>query len=638
MADVILVCPPFFSIGRPSMGLSALEGALRHHGVSAAVEYLNMDFCTESSVEFCEWLSVESPVNLLLGEWVFAHLIRDQPLDASFEEHYPAELYARLPPTKRPALRDFARARAAAESFIDRSAMRLLSSQPRVVGLSSSFQQTCAALALARKIKQLVPQTLICMGGANCDDPMGTALLENFGQLDFVVSGEADQTFPVLASGWLESNSVSNQLDVRWVDERRGVVVADPVRDMDALPFPDMADYFSELQRTGLSGCVEPGMVIETSRGCWWGAKHHCKFCGLNARGMAYRRKSTLRILQEVAWLAERHGVTRFQAVDNIADPKLIGSLFDTLARRGAPYAFFYEVKANLRHDQLRRMALAGVSHVQPGIESLNDALLAELDKGISALQNVAFLRSCVELGVTPYWNVLYRFPGETDACYEQMLAWLPALEHLPPPSSASTVRLDRYSPYFEKGAELGFSDIRPYESYARIFGLSEQACKNVAYYFQGQSPARVDRGLMKLFFEALEQWRGLHAAAAQEESGGPPVLALLRRAEGATVVDTRRCAREPLSTLSPLELLIHDELRRPNGLSALLSALGPAQEEIRAALQNLLERKFVLRDGERLLSLICEPGQLVFNVAPPFPGGRVLVAASGAAQSEAAC
>jgi hypothetical protein len=69
-----------------------------------------------------------------------------------------------------------------------------------------------------------------------------------------------------------------------------------------------------------------------------------------------------------------------------------------------------------------------------------------------------------------------------------------------------------------------------------------------------------------------------------------------------------------------------------------LLSALGPAQEEIRAALQNLLERKFVLRDGERLLSLICEPGQLVFNVAPPFPGGRVLVAASGAAQSEAAC
>jgi ribosomal peptide maturation radical SAM protein 1 len=638
MNDVLLVCPPFLSIGRPSMGLSALCGALHQQGVSANIEYLNMDFCLESSVALCEWLAVESPVNLLLGEWVFAHLIRDPSLPVDFEAHYPAEVYARLPADRRPRLAELAQARSAADRFITQSATHIVSLRPRVVGLSSSFQQTCAALALARSIKRLAPDILICMGGANCDVPMGESLVAKFEQLDFVVSGEADQTFPVLAKGWLDNGAIPKDLNVKWVDDKRGVVQAEPVRDLDSLAFPDMRDYFAALQRTGLSGCVDPGMVLETSRGCWWGAKHHCKFCGLNARGMAYRSKSTLRILQEVAWLSERHGLLNFQAVDNIADPKLIGPVFDTLARRGAPYTFFYEVKANLRHEQLQRMALAGVSHVQPGIESLNDKLLSELDKGITALQNVAFLRSCMELGVTAYWNILYRFPGERDECYEQMLSWLPALEHLPPPSSVSSVRLDRYSPYFERGPELGFSSIKAYDSYARIFGLSDEESERIAYYFHGQSSGQVDRGLMSLFFGAVETWRRLHDTTLQSQAAEPPVLALLRQQSGALVVDTRRCARAEAVLLSELELGIHDALRRPCGVASLAAKLERPEAEVSAALEALTERKYILVDGDRALSLICELGQRVYAAPPAFPGGKVHLPASEAEAPGATC
>jgi magnesium-protoporphyrin IX monomethyl ester (oxidative) cyclase len=63
-------------------------------------------------------------------------------------------------------------------------------------------------------------------------------------------------------------------------------------QDLDGLPYPTFDDYFAQLRTTSFAKRVLPALVMETSRGCWWGAKHHCTFCGLNAEGMAFRSKS----------------------------------------------------------------------------------------------------------------------------------------------------------------------------------------------------------------------------------------------------------------------------------------------------------------------------------------------------------
>jgi radical SAM superfamily enzyme YgiQ (UPF0313 family) len=42
---------------------------------------------------------------------------------------------------------------------------------------------------------------------------------------------------------------------------------------------------------------------METARGCWWGAKHHCTFCGLNQNDMAFRAKSPQCAMDELVHL-----------------------------------------------------------------------------------------------------------------------------------------------------------------------------------------------------------------------------------------------------------------------------------------------------------------------------------------------
>src|SRR5512144_1002972 len=107
--------------------------------------------------------------------------------------------------------------------------------------------------------------------------------------------------------------------------------------------------------------------------------------------------------------------------------------------------ALFYEVKSNLRKEQVKQLRDAGITEIQPGIESFSDAVLKLMRKGVSALQNIQLLKWCKEFGVQPRWNVLWGFPGEAGEEYERMAAMIPLLAHLPPPVSASGLRLDRF-------------------------------------------------------------------------------------------------------------------------------------------------------------------------------------------------
>ena len=147
-----------------------------------------------------------------------------------------------------------------------------------------------------------------------------------------------------------------------------------------------------------------------------------------------------------------------FGCVDNILDLRYIDTLFPRLAESGLDLDLFYEVKANLRYDQLVKMRRAGVRAIQPGLESLSNEVLRLMDKGCTALQNIQLLRWCQELGIEAAWNILAGFPGEPPAEYEKMARLVPLLTHLTPPCSCAQVRLDRFSPFHVRSESLRLS------------------------------------------------------------------------------------------------------------------------------------------------------------------------------------
>lgn len=399
---------------------------------------------------------------------------------------------------------------------------------------------------------------------------------------------------------------------------------------LDTLPIPDYDAYFEVLHTSSLSDRIRPGLPVESSRGCWWGERSHCTFCGLNGIGMGYRAKSPARVLTELSTLSKRYGVDRIEFVDNILDMSHIDTVLPSLAAAGAPYSLFYETKSNLTRRHLQVLAQAGVHWIQPGIESLHDGVLGLIAKGNAAWMNVQLLKWARQFGIRLIWNLLYGFPGESAAWYAEMASWLPALFHLQPPADFIRVRYDRFSPYHMRQGDYGLH-LNPGRAYAAVYPLSDTALRRLAYSFEdAEQPQPLHRGIpMQPGHQALakvvHQWRRAWQATRQRPV---PVLRLVDEGDHLQIVDTRPCAEVRHSIVDGLAI---DVYRLCDGAQTSGSLLRHLREQrgseisptaVEAAIETLCRANLLLRLGDKLLGLSISGSipDLPKNAA--FPGG----------------
>jgi len=677
--DVCLVTMPYASPTRPSMALGLLKAILAEGGITASVAYANLWFAEAVGLRRYSLCASNLPIVFLAGEWTFAGAaFHDDPRRAERDAEYLRQVrqasdgYPQVWSGARGAefTADLLALRAAATEFVDEAARRVLATGARVVGCTSTFEQHVASLALLRRVRELDPGVITMLGGANCETVMGEATHRCFAWVDYLVSGEADGLVTELCR-----LALTRGRDVAADELPRGVLgpahrkpaeggqqdgagarlaghrkprhklARALFNDLDSLPTPRYEDYFDTLAASPLGANVRPGLPLESSRGCWWGAAHQCTFCGLNGTSLGYRSKSPGRVLAEVHELEDRYGVSDFEAVDNILDMGYHKTLLPELAAARRPLSangqsrmrrIFYEIKANVSRAQVAALVDAGVMWVQPGIESLHSEVLRLMDKGIQGWQNVQLLKWARELGLRLSWSILWGFPGEKDDWYEDMAEWLPALAHLPPPAATPRVRFDRYSVYHEQASQQGLI-LFPIGALSLVYPAGPGDLDALAYFFTtepGSGPLRIIQTLNQAVtgnpgIRAVTQ--AVHDWAAAHRSGKLPVLASQDQAGVLEVTDTRACARTPrqlLTGLSRAVLLACDNAPRPARLAEIVSDGGitASQDEIDAVVRKLLDDRLVLSMDDRLVGVVLH-GPVPDRIPDysEFPGGGLV-------------
>ncbi|MDT4965637.1 MAG: hypothetical protein QOJ64_374 [Acidobacteriota bacterium] len=631
--DIVLVSMPFAEAQRPSIALGLLRSSLQNTNIQSEVVYGN--FGLAETIGLVAYQAMQStPTDHLLGEWCFAG--RLFPDDVKKDEEYldlvlevrcsgfPAELEQRKDQMR------WVRAQSAA--YVDRLADSIVARGPKLVGCSSVFQQHCASLALLKRIRELSPDTVLLMGGANCEGEMGVQTLRAFPWVDCIVSGEADAIFADMCKVLLEHRRAvdpallpEGAISQRHLRNVFPIVGQEPVqaarpliRDMDSIPLPDYDHYFKALRASTLSNLIQPGLLAESSRGCWWGEKSHCTFCGLNGAGMKYRSKSPDRVLTELSELKGRYGIGSIQFVDNILDMSFFKTVLPRLAESDETYSLFYETKANLKREQVELLAKAGVRWIQPGIESLDDNVLALIAKGNSALMNLQLLKWSREFGIDAAWNMLCGIPGESDCWYEEMARWLPSIFHLQPPTGVSRVRYDRFSPYHMRPGDFGLT-LEPSRAYSYVYPLPNESLMRLAYSFEDSGlPRHMHRAIsdepgQNHLQEVVREWNDLW-------TGSPPVLQVYDERDRLHFFDTRPCASQRNWIAEELEADIYrlcDTAQTPTALSSQLSARrgrGVSIQQLEPAIDSLLNTRVLLSLNGKLLAIGVNPNHLVSN------------------------
>jgi ribosomal peptide maturation radical SAM protein 1 len=453
-----------------------------------------------------------APTYWLLGERFFAHAAygtRRLTTDALDRLQTPETLECRI---DRTALQTVA---TRAEHIAEEIAAVIAASGYPIVGFTTTFEQTASSIAIAHRLKLLRPQTLAILGGANCDGAMAAGVLSLSSAIDYVFSGESETTFPEFLTAWRCGNLPA-----------RRVIGCDRPQRLDDLPPPNYQDYYEQL-RLFLPQLAESGDVwlpYESSRGCWWGAKHHCTFCGLNAQTMTHRQKPGAQALAELQALLTDHPSRKVSMVDNIMPHDYFKTFLPDVRRVLGDVHIFYEQKANLSLQQVLALKDAGVHVIQPGIESLSTSVLKLIDKGVSLRKNLELLRFARSADVALNWNYLIGFPGDRAEDYWRVVEMIPWLVHLCPPSGLSGLSIDRFSPYFERPEHYGVRNMQPMESYFDVLP-SWADTSNIAYHFVADydSGSRADGELHSALKTAIDRWRGLW----NQDSTAPPTLSV---------------------------------------------------------------------------------------------------------------
>src|SRR5262249_48318095 len=200
------------------------------------------------------------------------------------------------------------------------------------------------------------------MGGANCEGEMAEGLAAVCPNIDHIFSGESEDTFTEFVHAVLKGTRPSAK-----------ILYGRPCANMDALPTLSYKEYFE--QRSSYMAFPGPPqhtyLTYETSRGCWWGQKQHCTFCGLNGEGMGFRRKSPERALDELRTILRENPTRNISMTDNIMPRDYFRTLLPLLQRELPGLNIFYEQKSNLTFNDVLALKQAGINTIQPGIEAL---------------------------------------------------------------------------------------------------------------------------------------------------------------------------------------------------------------------------------------------------------------------------
>jgi len=619
-----LINMPFGSIMRAPIALGLIKAQLQREGMAARVHNLNFVFAHAIGFGPYEMIARFKGAETQVSEWLFAQAAWRKPLGLSDEEFLRTcgdeldtipnieDVGAWLAQTRRDVV----------DSYLEHCYRRLTEhGVPRVVGFSCMFFQTIAALALGRLLKERHPEICMVFGGACFHGEAGEELFERVPWIDAVATGEADDVVVPLFRALVDGVAPSPLAGI--LARHAGTVIVGPPavpmsgEVLDAQPDPDYDDFFEDAERVGLADNAvwreRASLPFEASRGCWWGQKKHCTFCGLNGDGIGFRVKRADNVLAMLHRLAARYPVRHLQATDNIMAmdywKTFLPSLAEQPVRSGdRDVDLFFEIKSNLTRPQIKALADARVKYVQPGIESLSSHLLEVIDKGVSALHNVFLLKCATEYQMLPLWNLLVRIPNERAEDYAEMALWMPHLFHLRPPTGgAPRVECHRYSPYFSRTG-VYVEDLRPARWYRGIFPEDEVDLRRIAYYFDVTwkntlgEPAYDE--VTQLANDWMERWRQAEIPRLTMHPA-PEEGLVIEDTRSGTLVRWELRARPAwiYLAISDIASIARVRAQLPEQIAAQLD-----DDEIAAELDDLVAKGLALREGQRFLGLALPP------------------------------
>jgi ribosomal peptide maturation radical SAM protein 1 len=310
---------------------------------------------------------------------------------------------------------------------------------------------------------------------------------------------------------------------------------------------------------------------------------------------MEFRAKDPERVIEQLEALSRRYGQFYFNAIDNIMAPEYVEKLFGKLAAANSDICIHYEIRPNFSRKQLGRLRRSGLFSVQPGIESLSTNILKIMRKHSTGMRNVELIKWCTYYGINSLYNILCRFPGETEEDYRTQSEVAARIVHFQPPYAIVKARADRGSPMYTEPGSQSISGLVPAKCYQYIFPESFNL-RRISYYFDHQMGNTVADDVYEELFGRVGAWQAMWNRPER------PYLKYRKSLSTVTIFDGRQ-APEQVFTYSNQPAALYEYCAEARTTRDIAAHFG-SEPWVEDALWDFVEKKVMLHLDGRYLSL----------------------------------
>ena len=257
-----------------------------------------------------------------------------------------------------------------------------LEENPGFIGFSLNYlSQALCAFAMIGFIQQIAPQQKIILGGSLVTSWIKLGARKDIfkGLVDEIIAGKGEEKLLELLG----------------------------IKDGCSNSPPDYNGF-------PVNSYLSPSMILpySSASGCYW---HNCAFCPEKAEGNAYLPLKVTRATGELQLLTKQMSPSLIHILDSSISPLLLKALVQNPP--GAAWYGFTRITEHLANDDFcQALKKSGCIMLKLGIESGDQKVLDQLNKGIDLPTASTVLKTLKRAGIATYCYFLFGTPPENEA------------------------------------------------------------------------------------------------------------------------------------------------------------------------------------------------------------------------------
>lgn len=297
---------------------------------------------------------------------------------------------------------------------------------PDIIGLTATTPFFHIVCELAAGIKQKLDKTPVVIGGPHITILKEQAFKSFF---DYAFIGEAEESWASFIEWYERGGNISSINDVKGLlyrgdGEIKFTGEAEPISNLDSLPFPARHLLKMDMYKIGTLRGIKKFATIMTVRGC----PYKCIFCTTKVFGRRIRKRLPELVLDEMKSVIDKYNIRHFIFLDDTLtfDKNHILTICDLVEKEKLGITFEGSTRANLVDEEIIfRMSRAGLIRLSFGLEAVDENIRKTMRKEVPLESYITANKLTNKYNIETLNSCMIGLPGETEDTIKKTLYFL---------------------------------------------------------------------------------------------------------------------------------------------------------------------------------------------------------------------